>query len=95
MTSTTLKVTHVNERSIHGSMLSNMNTGQDIPYVLQWTPSMTQASDAGTGMGYTYLRMRGMDQTRINVTLNGAPLNDPESHGVFWVNTPDLTSSLN
>ena len=69
--------------------------GQGLPFVLQFQPSLLQSSDAGNGMGYTYLRMRGMDQTRINVTINGVALNDPEGHGVFWVNTPDLTSSLN
>ena len=95
MTAKTITITSIDERSFSKSYLSNMNTGQDIPYVLQFLPSMTQSSDAGTGMGYTYLRMRGMDQTRINVTINGAPVNDPESHGVFWVNTPDLTTSLN
>ena len=94
MTAETRTWNIIDERRISNSMLSNMNTGQDIPYVLQFATSMTQSSDAGTGMGYTYLRMRGMDQTRINVTINGAPVNDPESHGVFWVNTPDLTSSL-
>jgi iron complex outermembrane receptor protein len=79
---------------IRGNTLENLNNGLDIPYLIQWTPSITQSSDAGTGMGYTYLRMRGMDQTRINVTINGVPINDPESHGVFWVNTPDITSSI-
>ena len=79
---------------IRGNTLENLNNGLDIPYLIQWTPSITQSSDAGTGMGYTYLRMRGMDQTRINVTINGVPINDPESHGVFWANTPDLTSSI-
>lgn len=79
---------------IRGNTLENLNNGLDIPYLIQWTPSITQSSDAGTGMGYTYLRMRGMDQTRINVTINGVPINDPESHGVFWANTPDLSSSI-
>jgi iron complex outermembrane receptor protein len=79
---------------IRGNTLENLNNGLDIPYLIQWTPSITQSSDAGTGMGYTYLRMRGMDQTRINVTINGVPINDSESHGVFWANTPDLTSSI-
>ncbi len=83
MTAKTITISRIDERNISNSYLSNMNTGQDIPYVLQFAPSMTQSSDAGTGMGYTYLRMRGMDQTRINVTINGAPVNDPESHGVF------------
>ena len=76
------------------AVLRRENNARDIPFLLQNVPNAVVASDAGTGMGYTYLRLRGSDQTRINVTLNGVPLNDPESHGVFWVNTPDLTSSL-
>jgi iron complex outermembrane receptor protein len=75
-------------------VLKRENNARDLPFVLQNVPNAVVASDAGTGMGYTYFRLRGSDQTRINVTLNGVPLNDPESHGVFWVNTPDLTSSL-
>lgn len=71
------------------------NTGVDVPYVLQWTPSLLVTSDAGTGIGYTALRLRGSDQTRINVTINGVPLNDAESHQVFWVDLPDLMSSVN
>jgi len=70
------------------------NLGQDIPYILSLTPSLVTTSDAGAGMGYTGLRIRGTDITRINVTVNGIPLNDPESQGVFWVNMPDLGSSL-
>ncbi len=77
------------------SDLATLNTGQDIPFILQNTPSVVASSDAGAGIGYTGLRIRGSDQTRINVTVNGVPINDPESHGVFWVNMPDLTSSLN
>jgi iron complex outermembrane receptor protein len=76
------------------AVLRRENNARDIPFLLQNVPNAVVASDAGTGMGYTYLRLRGSDQTRINVTLNGVPLNDPESHVVFWVNTPDLTSSL-
>ena len=70
------------------------NLGQDLPYLLQQTPSVVTTSDAGTGIGYTGLRIRGSDASRINVTINGVPLNDPESHGVFWVNMPDFASSL-
>ncbi len=73
--------------------IAKQNHGQDVPFVLQWTPSMVVSSDAGTGIGYTNMRLRGSDQTRINVTLNGAPVNDAESHNVFWVNLPDLMSS--
>lgn len=69
------------------------NYGQDMPYVLQHTPSVVVTSDAGTGIGYTGIRVRGSDPTRVNVTVNGIPLNDAESHGVFWVNMPDFASS--
>jgi iron complex outermembrane receptor protein len=71
------------------------NFGQDLPYLLQMTPSTVVTSDAGAGVGYTGIRIRGVDPTRTNVTLNGVPLNDPESHGVFWVNLPDFASSAN
>jgi len=70
------------------------NTGKDIPFLLQRTPSSVATSDAGTGIGYTSIRIRGTDATRINVTLNGIPLNDSESQAVFWVNVPDLASSV-
>ena len=70
------------------------NLGQDLPFLLQQTPSLVTTSDAGAGVGYTGLRIRGSDASRINVTVNGIPLNDAESHGVFWVNMPDLASSL-
>ena len=69
--------------------LAKQNGGRDIPFLLQGLPSFTASSDAGNGFGYSYLRFRGMDQTRINVTVNNVGLNDPESHGVFWVNTPE------
>lgn len=74
--------------------LNERNLGQDLPYMLANTPSLVTTSDAGTGIGYTGMRIRGSDATRINVTINGIPLNDAESQGVFWVNLPDLTSSL-
>ncbi len=70
------------------------NIGPDIPFLLQRTPSSVATSDAGTGIGYTSIRIRGTDATRINVTLNGIPLNDAESQAVFWVNVPDLASSV-
>jgi iron complex outermembrane receptor protein len=75
--------------------LAKQNVGRDIPFLLQGLPSFTASSDAGNGFGYSYLRFRGMDQTRINVTVNNVALNDPESHGVFWVNTPDLGLNAN
>ena len=75
--------------------LAKNNLGQDLPYLLQQTPSVVTTSDGGTGIGYTGIRIRGSDASRTNVTINGVPLNDPESHGVFWVNMPDFASSLN
>lgn len=74
--------------------LQKENMGKDIPYLLSLTPSAITTSDAGTGIGYTTLRVRGTDATRINVTINGIPLNDSESHCLYWVNVPDLASSL-
>ncbi len=70
------------------------NLGQDLPFLISMTPSVIVSSDAGTGIGYTWMNIRGSDQSRINVTLNGIPLNDSESHGVWWVNMPDMASSL-
>jgi iron complex outermembrane receptor protein len=74
--------------------ISAANFGQDIPYILEFTPSAVVTSDAGAGVGYTGIRIRGTDPTRTNVTINGIPVNDAESHGVFWVNMPDLASSV-
>ncbi|MFN9959344.1 MAG: TonB-dependent receptor plug domain-containing protein, partial [bacterium] len=65
----------------------------DVPYLLSATPSLVESSDGGTGTGYTGMRIRGSDQSRINVTINGVPLNDAESQNVFWVNLPDLAAS--
>jgi iron complex outermembrane recepter protein len=76
------------------SDLQQQNTGQDIPFLLSLTPSVVATSDAGNGVGYTGIRIRGTDANRINVTANGVPINDSESHGVFWVNMPDFASSL-
>ncbi|ALI99672.1 TonB-dependent receptor [Rufibacter tibetensis] len=74
--------------------LESRNFGQDLPYLLENTPSLVTNSDAGAGVGYTSMRIRGSDITRINVTVNGIPVNDAESHGVFFVNMPDFASSL-
>jgi iron complex outermembrane receptor protein len=79
--------------NINKKQLTEKNFGQDFPYLLQMTPSSVVFSDAGAGIGYTGIRIRGVDPTRINVTLNGIPLNDAESQGVFWVNMPDFGSS--
>ncbi|HKZ65183.1 MAG TPA: TonB-dependent receptor plug domain-containing protein [Chitinophagaceae bacterium] len=71
------------------------NLGQDIPFILNQTPSVIVNSDAGNGVGYTGLRIRGIDATRINVTLNGIPYNDAESQGSYFVDLPDFASSVN
>ena len=70
------------------------NLGQDIPVLLNYAPSVVTTTDAGNGVGYTYMRVRGSDGSRINVTLNGIPFNDSESQGTFFVNLPDFASSL-
>lgn len=80
--------------NVDKSEIAKRNLGQDIPILLNFTPSVVSFSDAGAGVGYTGLRIRGSDQTRINATVNGIPLNDAESHGVFWVNMPDFASSV-
>ncbi|MBO5539839.1 MAG: TonB-dependent receptor [Muribaculaceae bacterium] len=71
-----------------------VNHGLDMPFLLSTTPGVLVTSDAGAGVGYTSIRVRGTDATRINVTSNDIPMNDAESHSIFWVNTPDLASSL-
>ena len=88
------KTTPVAFTDVSREQLKQMNFGQDIPYLLSMTPSVITTSDAGTGIGYTSMRVRGTDATRINVTANGIPLNDAESHSVFWVNMPDFASSV-
>jgi iron complex outermembrane receptor protein len=75
--------------------LVKRNLGHDLPFLLNSTPSTVVTSDAGNGVGYTGIKVRGTDATRINVTVNGIPLNDAESQGVFWVNMPDFASSIN
>ena len=74
--------------------LEDENLGQDVPFLLRWTPSAVVTSDAGAGIGYTGIRIRGSDPTSINVTINGIPLNDSESQNVFWVNLPDFMTSV-
>lgn len=73
--------------------IEKQNLGQDLPFLLNWTPSVVTTSDAGAGVGYTGIRIRGSDGARINVTINGIPINDSESQGTFWVNMPDIASS--
>ena len=74
--------------------IEKVNDGRDIPFLLDYTPSIVTTSDAGGGIGYSSIRVRGTDGSRINVTANGVPINNPESHNVYWVNMPDLASSL-
>lgn len=74
--------------------IRKQNFGQDMPMLLNQQPGVVVNSDAGNGIGYTGIRVRGSDPTRINVTVNGIPMNDPESHGLFWVNMPDFASSV-
>src|SRR5689334_22032495 len=75
--------------------IGKQNLGQDLPFLLNQTPSVVVNSDAGNGVGYTGIRIRGTDATRINVTLNGIPYNDAESQGTFFVDLPDFASSVN
>lgn len=75
--------------------MEKTNLGQDLPFLLDQTPSVVISSDAGNGVGYTGIRIRGTDATRINVTLNGIPYNDAESQGTFFVDLPDIVSSAN
>ncbi len=73
--------------------ISKINLGQDLPMLLQYTPSAVVNSDAGTGIGYTGIHIRGVDASRINVTFNGMPVNDPEEQATFFVDIPDIASS--
>ncbi|HEY3372083.1 MAG TPA: TonB-dependent receptor [Prolixibacteraceae bacterium] len=94
-----VSATRVKEKSpvafvtVDKASIESQNMGQDIPYLLTLTPSFVATSDAGTGVGYTNFRIRGTDLNRINVTVNGIPMNDAESHGTWWVDIPDLASS--
>ena len=74
--------------------LSSKNLGQDLPILLSFLPSVVTTSDAGAGVGYTGIRIRGVSAQSTNITINGIPFNDPESHGTYWVNLPDFTSSI-
>ncbi len=80
--------------NISAEEIAKTNDGRDIPFLLSMVPSVVFTSDAGGGVGYSYMRVRGTDPSRINVTINGVPQNDAESHRVYWVNMPDLASSV-
>jgi iron complex outermembrane receptor protein len=81
--------------TLNKEQIKAQNFAQDLPYLLETTPSTVVTSDAGAGVGYTGVKIRGVDPTRTNVTVNGIPLNDSESHAVYWVNMPDFASSVN
>src|SRR5690606_25848166 len=74
--------------------LKKRNLGQDIPVLLNYLPSVVTTTDAGAGVGYTYIRVRGINAQSTNVTINGIPYNDAESMGTFWVNLGDFASSV-
>ena len=80
--------------SIDKEELSKRNLGQDLPSLMNYMPSVVTTTDAGAGVGYSGIRVRGSDAQRVNVTINGVPLNDSESSGVYWVNMPDLSTSI-
>lgn len=80
--------------TIDKQTIDKQNFGQDLPMLLNWTPSVVTTSDAGAGVGYTGMRIRGSDGTSINVTINGIPFNDAESLGTYWVDVPDVASSV-
>ena len=101
LTPVEVRATRVNEKSpyavsnIYAGEIQKQNLGQGLPHLLAQTPSLVVNSDDGTGVGYSSMRIRGTDVTRINVTFNGIPVNDPESQGTFFVNFGDLASSTN
>lgn len=80
--------------NVSSDEIAKRNMGQDIPFLLNLTPSFVTTSDGGAGVGYTNFRIRGTDLNRINVSVNGIPLNDAESHGTWFVDQPDMASSL-
>lgn len=86
--------TPVASSTLKNGAIDKLNQGKDMPFILEHLPAIITTSDAGTGIGYSSFRIRGTDMNRINITVNGIPLNDAESHGVFWVNMPDFASSI-
>lgn len=86
--------TPVSASQIDKGTIERLDQGRDMPYVLEHLPATVSTSDAGSGIGYSGFRIRGTDMNRINITVNGIPLNDAESHSVYWVNMPDFASSV-
>lgn len=82
------------DKVISKASIAEQNTGRDLPVLMQFMPSVQVSSDAGNGVGYTGIRIRGSDASRTNITINGVPINDAESHGTYWVNMPDFASSV-
>ncbi len=80
--------------NVTAAQIAKVNDGRDVPFLLESVPSVLVTGDAGGGIGYSSIRVRGTDASRINVTANGIPINDSESHNVYWVNMPDLVSSV-
>jgi len=95
-----IKATRANEKipetytNVTRKEINEVNLGKDMPFILSMTPSLTMTSDAGNDIGYSAIQIRGTDITRINVTINGVPLNDAESQDVYWVDLPDLATSV-
>jgi len=89
------KSTPVAQTNLKAAEIKNLTVANNLPHVLWMVPSLVATSENGTATGYSSLRIRGTDASRINITLNGIPLNNPESHEVYWVNIPDMTSALN
>ena len=87
-------ITPVAYKDLNQAEIKKVNFGQDVPYLLSLTPSVTTTSDAGNGIGYTSIRVRGVDPSRVNITANGIPMNDAESNQVYWVNMGDFASSV-
>lgn len=94
VTNRATKHTPIAFSNIGAKDLERINLGQDLPFLLSTLPSVVVTSDAGTGIGYTSISVRGTDASRINITANGVPLNDPESHTFYWVDIPDFASSV-
>ncbi len=88
------QLTPVTFQNLNGNNLKAKSTGQEPSYLLSETPSITVYSDAGSTQGYSYFRMRGIDQTRINISLDGVPLNEPEDQGAYFSNYPDIITSV-
>ena len=84
----------ISHSNISKSEMSSRNLGQDLPVLLNFLPSVVTTSDAGAGIGYTGIRIRGVSPQSTNITINGIPFNDAESHGTYWVNLPDFVSSV-